>query len=217
MAASPAFPPIFDDAFRSAFADLLRWRRDVRWFRPDPVDPALLERLVELACLAPSVGHSQPWRFTLVEEPVRRSAVRADFERCSRDALAGYQGERAQLYARLKLSGLDDAPVQLAVFADEATSAGGGLGQHTMPETLRYSTATAVHTLWLAARAWGIGVGWVSILEPERVKAILEVPESWSLVAYLCVGYPRQASDEPELARLGWQGLDPECRKLWRR
>ena len=102
---------------------LFRWRRDVRHFRSDPVDATLLARLVETACLAPSVGHSQPWRFVSVEDAGRRAAVREDFLRCNRAALADYEDERAALYARLKLEGLDQAPVQLAVFADEATEA----------------------------------------------------------------------------------------------
>ena len=146
---------------------LVRWRRDARRFRHDPVDPALVGHLLDLACLAPSVGHSQPWRFVLVESPVGREAARANFLACNRDALAGHRGERARPYAGLKLAGLDEAPVHLAVFCDGGTTAGHRLGRKTMPETLRYSAIAAVHTLWLAARAWGLGVGWVSILMPR--------------------------------------------------
>ena len=156
--------PSFDASFRQSLADLLAWRRDVRRFLADPVDPAVIDELLDLACLAPSVGNSQPWRFVSVESPERRTEIRANFEDCNAKALGGYAGEKAAIYAGLKLSGLAEAPVQLAVFADEATEAGAGLGRQTMPETLRYSAVLAVHTLWLAARAQGLGVGWVSPL-----------------------------------------------------
>jgi 5,6-dimethylbenzimidazole synthase len=207
-------PPRFDAAFAEKLDQLFRWRRDVRHFRTDRVDAKILARLVEAACLAPSVGHSQPWRFVSVQDAARRAAVRENFLRCNRAALADYEGERAALYARLKLEGLDQAPVQLAVFADEATEAGHGLGRKTMPEMLAYSAVMAVHTLWLAARAQGLGMGWVSILDPGRVKEILEVPESWSLVAYLCLGFPAREDDTPELAREGWQDMDPAARTV---
>ena len=198
-------PPAFDAAFREQFVALLRWRRDVRHFRPDPLDPALVNDLIRLASLAPSVGYSQPWRFIKVESDAARAAVRADFAACNREALADYQGERAGLYARLKLAGLDAAPVQLAIFCDQATEQGHGLGRKTMPEMLRYSVVTAVHTLWLAARAWGVGVGWVSILNPEAIARALNVPEDWRLVAYLCLGYPESEAVLPELERAGWE------------
>jgi 5,6-dimethylbenzimidazole synthase len=113
--------------------------------------------------------------------------------------------DRAALYARLKLAGLDDAPCQLAVFADRSTAQGGGLGRLTMPETLDYSVVMAVHTLWLAARAEGLGMGWVSILDPARVAAILDVPQHWIFIGYLCVGYPVQEDDTPALEREGWE------------
>lgn len=209
--------PRFDNPFRDKLEQLFRWRRDVRRFRPDPVAPGLVDELVRLAALAPSVGHSQPWRFVVVEDPGRRRAVRENFLACNREALADYEGERARLYASLKLEGLDQAPVQLAVFVDEATESGHGLGVRTMPEMLPYSVVTAIHTLWLAARAHGVGVGWVSILDPEAVKAVLEVPEPWSLVAYLCLGVPAEDQAEPELLRRGWQGTDAAARTLHRR
>jgi 5,6-dimethylbenzimidazole synthase len=139
-------PPRFDASFRERFAELVRWRRDVRRFRPDPVPAELIERLLSLATYAPSVGFSQPWRFVLVESPERRTAISADFERANRAALDGYDGERRAAYARLKLAGLSRAPVHLAVCADEATVTGHGLGRQTMPETLRYSVVAAVQT-----------------------------------------------------------------------
>jgi len=115
----------------------------------------------------------------------------------------------AALVARLKLAGLDEAPAQLAVFADRSTMQGHGLGRHTMPEMIEYSAVTAVHTIWLAARSDGIGVGWVSILEPAAVGTILEVPQDWKFIAYLCLGFAQSEDDSPDLARKGWEKRQP--------
>lgn len=198
-------PPTFDARFQEKLETLFRWRRDVRRFRRDPLDPAILDGLFAQAALAPSVGNSQPWRFVKVSDKDRRARVRDIFQRCNKNALDGYEGERAKLYASLKLSGLDAAPVHVAVFVDDETDCGHGLGRQTMPETLSYSVVTAIHTFWLAARAQGVGVGWLSIVEPDEVRAVMDVPETWSLVAYLCVGYPEEEHDDPELVRAGWQ------------
>ncbi|MCJ2035430.1 5,6-dimethylbenzimidazole synthase [Methylobacterium sp. J-068] len=200
----------FDAAFRRTLADLFAWRRDVRRFRKDSVDEGLLRGCLDLAALSPSVGNSQPWRFVRVADPGRRARVVASFERCNAEAASGYEAERREAYIRLKLAGLREAPVHLAVFCDEATETGHGLGRATMPEMLRYSVVTAVQTFWLAARAQGLGVGWVSILEPGTVCETLGVPCAWHLVAYLCVGYPVEEHADPELVRHGWQDrLDP--------
>ncbi|MAZ34828.1 MAG: 5,6-dimethylbenzimidazole synthase [Thalassospira sp.] len=198
-------PPVFDRTFQKQFINLLLWRRDVRRFRTDPIPKADIDDLIKEACLAPSVGNSQPWRFVKVNDPDRRQAIRDSFERANQQALNDYHGERARLYASLKLQGMDQAPVQLAVFADEETEAGMGLGRKTMPEMLDYSAVAAVQLLWLAARVKGIGVGWVSILEPETVLKTLEVPPHWRLIAYLCIGYPEEDHVVPELVREGWQ------------
>jgi len=200
-----ARPPRFDAAFRAQFAELVRWRRDVRRFRTTPVDPSLIERLLSLAVHAPSVGLSQPWRFVLVESPERRAAIGDNFSHANQTALEGYAGERQARYARLKLEGLAQAPVHLVVCADEETTTGHGLGRRTMPETIRYSVVAAIQTLWLAARAEGLGVGWVSILDPDAVRAALDLPARWSFVAYLCIGWPEEEHDDPELERHGWQ------------
>jgi 5,6-dimethylbenzimidazole synthase len=204
-AASSHKPPEFDAAFRERFADLLRWRRDVRRFRSAPVDPDLIGKLLSLASLAPSVGLSEPWRFVLVETPGRRAAIRENFTKANDAALNGYAGERQARYARLKLEGLSQAPVHLAVCADEATGQGHGLGRQTMPETIRYSVVAAIQTLWLAARAEGLGVGWVSILDPAAVRTTLDLPGGWTFVAYLCLGWPEEEHDDPELERRGWE------------
>ncbi|GBD42387.1 5,6-dimethylbenzimidazole synthase [bacterium HR39] len=207
----------FDARFRRELAELFRWRRDVRRFRTDPVPAELVEELLRLADLAPSVGNSQPWRFVLVEDAERRRRVRQSFERVHRAALAGYAGERAPLYASLKLEGMDRAPVQIAVFCDEATSQGHGLGRPTMPETLCWSVVLAVGQLWLAARAFGLGMGWVSILDPGEVTRILEVPDGWRFVAWLCLGWPEEEHTDPELERAGWQARTPLASRILRR
>lgn len=198
-------PPEFDQTFQETFERLIVWRRDVRRFRRDLVPDGLLDDLIASACLAPSVGNSQPWRFVRVDDAARRVAIRDNFAACNAAALAGYDGEQARRYAGLKLAGLDDAPVQLAVFADPATTAGHGLGRQTMPETIDYSVVGAVMLLWLAARTKGLGVGWVSILDPVPVRETLALPETWRLIAYLCIGYPDDESPEPELVRRDWQ------------
>src|SRR5208282_6766937 len=159
----------------------------------------------ELACLAPSVGLSQPWRFVIVEDGAARAAIRKNFAACNAQALAAQSPQRAGLYARLKLAGLEEAPAHFAVFADRSTAQGHGLGRHTMPEMIEYSVVTAVHTIWLAARAEGIGLGWVSILDPARVAVILDVPSHWSFIGYLCIGYPQHADVVPELERANWE------------
>jgi len=197
--------PDFDIAFREQFGELLRWRRDVRRFLPDSVPSALLETVLASVAHAPSVGNSQPWRFVRVDSSARRQGLLNSFRRANDDALAGYRGERAAHYARLKLSGLAEAPIVLAVFTDEATNQGHGLGRQTMPETLSYSTVAAVNTLWLVARCHGLGVGWVSIIEPDSVRTLLEVPSAWSLTALLCLGWPVEDHVDPELERAGWQ------------
>lgn len=204
--------PHFNGAFHTELSELIRWRRDVRNFRTDPVPPELVAECIGLANLAPSVGLSQPWRFVEVQSSPARQEVIASFERCNADALATYDDETKPCYARLKLQGLREAPVQLAVFSDESTLKGRMLGRLTMPETLRYSVVMAIHTFWLAARARGLGTGWVSILDPHDVARACGAPSHWELVAYLCIGWPVKPDRIPELETAGWekQTLDPE-------
>ena len=201
--------PQFDAAFRARLYDLLKWRRDVRRFKRSALPRETVERLIALACLSPSVGLSEPWRFVMVEDASRRAAIRQCFEACNREALEMQTPDRAALYARLKLAGLDDAPCQISVFSDRTTAQGKGLGRLTMPETLDYSVVTAVHTFWLAARAEGLGVGWVSILDPARMRALLDVPEHWAFIGHLCIGAPEASDDRPALERAGWERRAP--------
>ena len=195
----------FTDAFRTQFDLLLRLRRDVRRFRGDAVDEAVLARCLDAFRLAPSVGLSEPWRVIRVESAAARAAALRNFQTANDDALAGYSGDRAQLYSRLKLSGMQEAPVQLAVFCDDNTDKGMGLGAGSMPEMRRYSVVSAITLFWLALRAEGLGLGWVSILDPEQMARDLDVPGNWRLIGYFCVGWPEQISDTPELEQVGWE------------
>ena len=190
--------------------ELLAWRRDVRRFKRDPVARELVIELLTAAQLSPSVGNAQPWRFVLVDDATRRADVRASFVAENARAAQLQADERQARYRSLKLAGLDDAPVHVAVFCDHAVAQGHMLGRLTMPETLDYSVVCAIHALWLLARIEGLGVGWVSILDPEAVTQILDVPPDWKLVAYLCIGVPAEAHLDPELVRHDWQPrIDP--------
>lgn len=184
---------------------ILRWRRDVRHFRPDPVDEAALERLRATMDCAPSVGNARPWRVIRVDDPTLRKGVRANFNRCNAEAAKLYCGDKHAEYLALKLAGLDMAPIQLAVFNEIDPEAGHGLGRQTLPETLRQSTAMAIYTLWLAARAENLGLGMVSILDPHDIETLLGVPQGWEFAAYLCIGHPEFMDDTPLLHRTGWQ------------
>jgi 5,6-dimethylbenzimidazole synthase len=198
-------PPQFDEDFRARLRELFRWRRDVRRFRPDPLPDGALERYIDIACGSPSVGLSQPWRFVLVDDAGRRQQVIENFQSCNKDALGDYTGDLSTRYASLKLAGLREAPCHLAVFANHTTATGKGLGRRTMPETVDYSVVAAIMSFWLAARAEGVGVGWVSILDPVAIADILDVPDSWRLIGYFCVGYPQMEDDVPELERADWE------------
>ena len=207
----------FDDAFRDALRELLIWRRDVRHFRREPLPSGTLEGLIELACLAPSVGLSQPWRFVIVDDETIRAAIRRAFATCNADALAAQTPERARLYAQLKLAGLEEAPCHFAVFADRATTQGHQLGRRTMPEMIEYSAVTAIHTIWLAARAQGVGMGWVSILDPQTVATLLRVPFEWKFIGYFCLGYPQFEDTVPELEKVGWEARQVSSSVIVRR
>ena len=188
---------------------LIRWRRDVRRFKAEPVPDALMDRLLRLADLAPSVGNSQPWRILNVKDAEVRAAVVRNFEAERRKSADVYGGEQASLYNKLKLAGFDAAPVHLAVFCDHHAAQGHGLGRQTMPETLESSCACMVTMLWLAAREAGLGLGWVSIVDPTAISATLGVPEHWKFIGYLLLGWPEEEHLDPELERLGWQPRTP--------
>ena len=185
------------------------WRRDVRRFRTDPVEAAVIDRCLCAFTLAPSVGLSEPWRVIDVKSPSARAAAIANFKAANATALAGYCTEKANLYASLKLSGMQEAPVHLAVYCDDASPKGAGLGATTMPEMRAYSVVGAITLFWLLARAEGLGVGWVSILDPVQLAQDLDTPKDWHLVGYLCVGWPVASDNTPELERAGWETRTP--------
>ncbi len=195
-----SFEPFFENLI-----ELFKARRDIRSFDSKAIPQTILTKLIESACLAPSVGLSEPWRFAFVKSTEKRLAVAKEFESQNLIAAEDYAPYAKKEYLRLKLAGLREAPVHLAIFCDDATQQGRGLGRKTMPESLEYSVVAAIQNFWLAARCLGIGVGWVSIIDPDVIHKILDTNSEWRLIAYLCVGYPSQWSDVPELERLGWE------------
>jgi 5,6-dimethylbenzimidazole synthase len=199
----------FSEPFRQELLRLFRLRRDVRRFRRDPLPEAEVMAILEAAHTAPSVGLSQPWRFVRVRSEAARAAVIASFERANAAAGAAYADERARLYRSLKLAGLREAPEHLLVCCQADTSQGHGLGRATLPGTLRDSVICAIQNLWLAARARGLAIGWVSILDPDELRGPLALPDPWQWVAYLCLGWPEREQDHPELEATGWEQRRP--------
>ena len=200
----------WNDDFQSQLQRLFQFRRDVRRFRTDALTDGTMRRLIETACMAPSVGLSQPWRFVSVKSQTARSAIINEFEQQNDLAAARFDGKTAIQYQQLKLAGLREAPEHLAVFVVPNPTTGRGLGRATMPESVAYSVVAAIQNFWLAARVEGIGVGWVSILRPSQVASRLNVDNDWQLIAYLCVGYPQETEvNTPELERVGWEQRHP--------
>lgn len=200
----------FDENERRAVYRAIRERRDVRrGFLPEPIPDELLHRLLEAAHNAPSVGLMQPWRFIVVRDPAVRRKVHEIFLKANEQALASYEGEQQQNYAGMKLEGILEAPQNLCIVCDSQSNQGHQLGRRTMPETAIYSAVCAVQNLWLAARAEGIGVGWVSILEPGLLRSTLRIPDQITPIAYLCLGYVNAFSKEPDLERAGWEKRTP--------
>ena len=181
-------------------------RRDVRsQFLPDQIPDQILARLLDAAHHAPSVGFMQPWNFIVIRDHGVRAAVRDAFLQERVRAAALYEEPRRSQFLTLKLEGILDAPLNLCVTCDPTRGGPHVLGRSAVPETDVYSTCCAVQNFWLAARAEGIGVGWVSIVQPEELKRILAIPAPVIAVAYLCVGYVTDFSDAPDLERAGWR------------
>lgn len=195
----------FTAADAETLAEILHWRRDVRHFLTDPIPEDIIRTLECAMDFAPSVGNARPWRVIRVDDARLRAGVRANFERSNANAARAYPDAQRDAYNALKLAGLDAAPLQLAIFTATDPKAGSGLGRQTIPDTLLQSTAMAIHTLWLMARACNLGVGIVSILEPERMTELFEAGPGWTFTAYLCIGWPQSYDDMPLLHRQGWQ------------
>jgi 5,6-dimethylbenzimidazole synthase len=200
----------FSEDERKAVYKAIETRRDVRSeFLPDILPDDVIKRLLEAAHHAPSVGFMQPWNFILVRDPDVKSAVWDAFNRANLEAAEMFSGERQQAYRSLKLEGIRSAPLGICITCDPDRCGDVVLGRTHNPRMDSYSTVCAVQNLWLAARAEGIGVGWVSIFHEADLKQILGVPERVEIVAWLCVGYVDQLYEQPELAVKGWRQRMP--------
>jgi len=207
----------FSEAERAAVYRAIFERRDVRrHFLPDPVPEEVLTRILTAAHHAGSVGFMQPWNFLVVRDPATRRAVKGLFEQANEAAAARYRGQRAALYRSLKLEGIEEAPLSVCVTCNRQRGGRHVLGRATVPETDLYSTCCAIQNLWLAARAEGIGVGWVSILDHGALKRLLGIPRSVRVVAYLCLGYVSTFARRPDLETAGWRARLPLERVVYR-
>ncbi|MFF7501470.1 nicotinate-nucleotide--dimethylbenzimidazole phosphoribosyltransferase [Streptomyces lavendulae] len=202
--------PAYDDAEREAVLRVMRERRDIRnGFRTDPIPHEVLLRVLEAAHHAPSVGHSQPWDFVVIRSAETRRTMHELAQR-QREAYAkSLPKGRAKQFKELKIEAILDTPVNIVVTADPTRGGRHTLGRHTQPQMAPYSSALAVENLWLAARAEGLGVGWVSFFDEREMVRELGLPEHLEVVAYLCVGYVDEFPDEPELAQAGWSQRRP--------
>ncbi len=200
----------FSNDERDAVYRLIAARRDVRkGFLDVPLPDEVIKRVLHAAHCAPSVGLMQPSRFILVRSRAVRQEVHSIFTDANKEAAAHYVGDRRVQYDSLKLEGILEAPQNLCVVCDAHSARGHHLGRHTMPETALYSTVCAIQNLWLAARAEGVGVGWVSILDPDKLREALKIPQHVIPVAYLCLGYVDTFGSIPELERQGWEERVP--------
>ena len=198
----------FSDAEREAVYRAIHSRRDIRRFRPDPIPEDALERILMAAHHGPSVGFMQPWDFILIRDLAIRREVKELFNREREAAACFYDEPRRSQYLSLKLEGIMESPINLCVTCDP-TRGEVVLGRNAAPETDLYSTCCAVQNLWLAARSEGIGVGWVSILKLPQLRRLLEIPPHIVPVAYLCLGYPEEFTDQPLLQSVGWRQRIP--------
>ncbi|MBB4141960.1 5,6-dimethylbenzimidazole synthase [Rhizobium rhizoryzae] len=206
---------------REAVYRAIHTRRDVRdQFLSDPLPDDLVRRLLKAAHAAPSVGFMQPWSFILVRSEETKQAAWKAFSKANAEAEAMFADEKRDLYRSLKLEGIRKAPLSIIVTCDPDRAGPVVLGRTHNPRMDVYSTVCAVQNLWLAARAEGVGVGWVSIFQDDDVRALLGIPERIQIVAWLCLGYVRELYQEPELAVKGWrQRLDLDqliCEERWR-
>ncbi|MDB4973792.1 MAG: cob(II)yrinic acid a,c-diamide reductase [Myxococcaceae bacterium] len=199
----------FSDGERSAIYRAIFERRDVRNYRPDAIPQPVLQRILEAAHHAPSVGFMQPWNFVLLRDPGLRQQIYAHFAEVNARAAQVWSDDRKRAYQALKLQGILDAPLNLLVTCDHGRTGEQVLGRFTMRETDVYSTCLAVQNLWLAARAEGVGVGWMSIMEPAAIAALLGLPAQVTPVAYLTIGYPIEFAEKPLLSQVGWQDRLP--------
>lgn len=195
----------FSDADRAAVYQAIFNRRDVRGqFLPDPVPDEVLARVLMAAHHAPSVGFMQPWNFLLIRSPAVKQRVHAVFQQANTEAAAMFPAEKREIYSQLKLQGILDAPLNLCITCDRSRSGPVVLGRTHMPTMDLYSSVCAVQNLWLAARAEGLGVGWVSIFHEKALQDALGIPHHIVPIAYLCIGQVSHFNTKPELEKAGW-------------
>ena len=190
---------------QNVLKNIMLHRRDIRGnnFLKDDVSDEMIQNILLSASQAPSVGFSQPWEFVVIRDDEVKNQVHKSFNHEHKKAADSFSSEKKTMYESLKLEGILEAPVNIAVFYTPPESP--VLGQNTMPETGEYSVVCAIQNMWLMARAMNIGLGWVSILDPEAVKEILKAPVKNKLVAYLCLGYVKEFFTSPELEKLNWE------------
>jgi 5,6-dimethylbenzimidazole synthase len=196
----------FSDEEKRGVYKAIETRRDVRdQFLPDTLNEALIRRLLNAAHLAPSVGFMQPWDFILIQEAAQRARIWNCFNEANNEAIAMFKGERQNLYRSLKLEGIRKAPLNICITCDRTRGGATVLGRTHNPQMDLYSSVCAVQNLWLAARAEGVGVGWVSIFKEQDLRALLQIPSHIEIIAYLCLGYVDTLYPEPELQAKGWR------------
>lgn len=197
--------PVFSQEQADFLAELMAARRDVRGnrFKSDIIPQKVIDQILESAAMAPSVGFSQPWEFVMVNDLETRKQVVDSYHRVNNVAKTQFKDDKSDIYKRLKLEGILEAPVNIAVFYRPSKSP--VLGQTSMEEVGRYSVVCAIQNMWLMARSLNVGMGWVSILEPESVKSLLNAPQDAELIGYLCFGYVKEFLEQPELEKLNWE------------
>ncbi len=196
----------FSDIDRESFYKLIKARRDVRsGFLSDPIASDVLTRILTSAHYAPSVGFMQPWNFILIRDMKTRERIKENFLESSTAEAEMFSGAKKELYQSLKLEGILESPLNVCVTCDRSRGGKSGLGRSVQPEMDLYSTVCAIQNMWLAARAENVGMGWVSILDKSFLSELLKLPENVEIVAYLCLGYVEQFSENPDLEDLGWQ------------
>jgi 5,6-dimethylbenzimidazole synthase len=195
---------IISAAERAAIYKVIFARRDVRRFLSTPIASEAVERILLAAHHAPSVGFMQPWNFILIRDARTRQSIKQAFLLARSQEAEGFSGDRKDLYLSLKLEAIEEAPLNICVTCDPTRHGPAILGRSQTPQTDVYSTCCAIENLWLAARAEGLGVGWVSIVSEPRLKEFLSIPSHVVVVGYLCVGYPARFESKPELETAGW-------------
>jgi 5,6-dimethylbenzimidazole synthase len=208
---NPPAQAAFTQSERAAVYKAIFARRDVWRFLSAPIPSDVVERILLAAHHAPSVGFMQPWNFILIREPQTRSLVKEAFLLARSQEVEQFSGAKKKLYLSLKLEGIQEAPLNICVTCDSTRHGPAVLDRSVIPQTDIYSTCCAVQNLWLAARAEGVGVDWVSILSEEALKNILRIPAHITVVAYLCMGYSERFDPKPELETVGWLDRLPLC------